>query len=222
MSEMNNLQSSKDNKSTDITVSDKKFNYISISKQRLDLTDRVEYVKFVKACEQSVRTHLMYRQYLAYIKTECGLNRCSLYGNISGEDAKIEMHHGPILTLFDYIEINLIKRIMEGGEISSFDISQDVLDQHHNNIIQIVMLSVAAHKAVHPTKPGVEPEFLHMKLAFGDIVKFLRQNIKYLSIDHLNKIREYILKYEKNTNNIDTNKEFKVFKEFITKWNILK
>ena len=59
------------------------------------------YVNFIKGCEKAVRNNDRYKKYINYLKKEVKLNKCQVLKNVTDEDATIEMHHGPIFTLFD-------------------------------------------------------------------------------------------------------------------------
>ena len=63
------------------------------------------YVNFVKGIEKMVRTNDKYRKYINYLKNEVKLNKCQVLKNVTDEDCEIEMHHGPIFTLFDICSI---------------------------------------------------------------------------------------------------------------------
>ena len=68
------------------------------------------FVSFVKSCEKLVRISPDYKKYIAFVKG-LGLNTCQVLGNIQELDPSdnlIEMHHGPMLTLFDYCAIVII------------------------------------------------------------------------------------------------------------------
>lgn len=222
MKEMNNLKSNIIG--NNIIVSDKRFDFITIPffKTENELKDKYDYVNFIKATERMIRSDDNYTAYVAHLKENVGLNRCSLYGNITGEGiVKIEMNHGPILTLYDYVEINLKKRLIENKPITTFDISEEVLDQHKKDLIQVVMLSEAGHRAFHPKKEDVEPIFIDMDLCYGDIIKYIKHNIKYFTIRHLYKVKEYLDLY-KRVKKGSYSPKYDIFKEFITKWNVYK
>lgn len=67
------------------------------------------FVSFVKAVESMVRSSKFYKRYIKYLKDDMGLNFCQVLSNVRQEEddniLDIEMHHGPILTLFDYVSI---------------------------------------------------------------------------------------------------------------------
>ena len=176
--------------------------------------DNVNFIKFIKNVEMQVRTSKEYRAYIRYLKEELDppLNHCMVYSNITDEHAPIEMHHGVIFTLFDYIEIIIGWCIRNKTQFSSSRIYGIVMEEHRLNNIQVVMLSEAVHKSLHNTKDK-EPRFLDYKMCHGNIVEFLNKYYLGLSFNHIGKLKRYFDSYEKNMNLKD-----KFFDEFITKW----
>lgn len=158
------------------------------------------FVNFVKACERSVRTNAAYKRYKQYLIEEVGLNVCQVLPNISSEDAEIEMHHGPILTLFDIISIIVDSELANNRKITTFSIANKCLEEHFANNIQIVMLSDTVHEEVHANNI-----FINMKQAFGNINKFIDKYHNGLHEEQIDKINEYIelsMKYDSTDNNV--------------------
>ena len=77
------------------------------------------YVKFIKGIEKAVRRNPRYNKYISYLKKEVKLNRCQVFRDVTDEDADIEMHHGPIFTLFDICAIVLEYFIVKKWKIST-------------------------------------------------------------------------------------------------------
>jgi len=154
------------------------------------------FVGFVKAVESTVRTSKYYSRYISYIKNEVGLNFCQVLSNIKQEDedtpVEIEMHHGPILTLFDYICILVDWSLYNNKKITTFNIANKMLEEHFENNVQIVMLSKTVHEEVHENNI-----FLHTKHAFGDLNAFLDRYKEGLSQEQIDKINKYISLCEK-------------------------
>jgi len=132
------------------------------------------FVKFIKDVERSVRRSKYYKQYIAYLKNDLGLDFCQVLSNVKpdSEDAytKIEMHHGPILTLFDCVAIVLDHYINTGKKITTFRIAKAIIDEHFELNIQTVNLCETVHEQVHENNV-----FLNMKMGFGDINTFLNK-----------------------------------------------
>ena len=154
------------------------------------------FVGFVKATEQLVRTSKYYSRYIAYIKNDIGLNFCQVLSNIKQDDEEskvdIEMHHGPILTLFDYITILIDWSIYNNKKITTFSLANRMLEEHFNNNVQVVMLSKTVHEEVHDNNV-----FLNTKHAFGDLNKFLSKYRDGVSTEQIEKINKYISLCEK-------------------------
>lgn len=148
------------------------------------------FVSFVKAVERMVRASKEYKAYKGKLH-ELGLNVCQIHPNIevgdTDEMVEIEMHHGPILTLFDVISIMVDSELHYGRVLSTFGMANKVIDEHYENNIQVVMLSKTAHEEVHENNI-----FLNMKQGFGNINRFIRKYGFGISSEQRDKINEYI------------------------------
>ena len=88
-----------------VCMEDAQYYYLPFDKSPLDLSDSRIREKFVKSVENRVRRSKLYKAYVAYLKVDCKLDRCAVFGNIKsdkGDKTKIEMHHGPIFTLWNH------------------------------------------------------------------------------------------------------------------------
>jgi hypothetical protein len=126
--------------------------------------------KFLKDCERLVRTNKRYSAYINYLKTKVKLNHCQVLSKLTDEKVSIEMHHGPIFTLYDICEIITDHYIEKGWKISTFRIAKQVLDEHWKNNIQVVMLSTTVHQEV--TNREI---WLNMQQAWGNLNRFLKK-----------------------------------------------
>ena len=142
---------------------------------------------FIKSVERLVRTNERYSKYISYLKREIKLNHCQVLSNISDEDCDIEMHHGPIFTLYDYCDIILNYYIMKGWKISTFRIADTVLNEHIKNRIHVVMLSPTVHEEVH-----LREIFINIQQAWGDLHGFLKKYGKALSDEQIQKYNRYL------------------------------
>lgn len=155
------------------------------------------YIKYVKACEHLVRTNRRYTEYKANLYA-MGLNHCQVLGNIAnvdvvgGEEVTIEMHHGPILTLFDYCAIIIDYNLAHKIPIDTFTVANSVLDEHFAGNVQTVMLSKTVHELVDSGKL-----FINFNQATGNINEFLHKYHDGLSADQIEKINKYISLSEK-------------------------
>jgi hypothetical protein len=170
-------------------------------------------VAFIKAVERMVRTSKYYSRYIAHLKVDLGLNFCQVKGNISeDEDAGvtdlIEMHHGPIFTLFDVVSIILNYMLAKDMKITTFSVANKVIEEHFKHRVQTVMLCETVHQLVHDNKV-----FLNYRQGFGDLYSFLE--IYYEGLDEImvNKIIDYIEKCKKYDSN-----DFGNLNVIVTRW----
>lgn len=145
------------------------------------------YVNFIKGCERAVRQNDRYRKYISYLKKEAKLNRCQVLKNITDEDADIEMHHGPIFTLFDICAIVLEYFILKKWKISTFRIADVVLDEHQKNRIQVVMVSTTIHQEIHNGDI-----FINYHQAWGDLNAFIKKYRDAISDEYREQLNRYI------------------------------
>ncbi len=186
---------------------------ISFASDRSSLRDIENFVAFVKACEKSIRSSHEYKMFKAQ-QAARGLNRCQILGHVESDDSDgvtIEMHHGPILTLFDYCAIVIDYLLNTNQEVSSFRVARIVLDEHFNDNVQVVMLSKTAHQLVDSNEI-----FINFNQATGNLNRFLQKYKEGLTPDRIEKINRYIEMSEK----YDTfdNGLFDI-KQTITDWN---
>lgn len=151
------------------------------------------FVTFIKAVEKIVRTSPHYSRYIAYLKEEIGLTYCQVLSNIEDEYASIEMHHGPILTLFDCVSIVTDHMLATNEKITTFNVADRVLAEHFKHNIGVVMLSKTVHEQVHENNV-----FINLKQSFGNVDKFLKKYRKGLQPEQINKINAYIAKCEEH------------------------
>ena len=74
----------------------------------------------VKQAEALCRASMEYSDYIAYLRSNVGMDACAFFNNISKANSKkirIEVHHAP-LTLFDIIKLVLDRAIRTGDEIN--------------------------------------------------------------------------------------------------------
>lgn len=170
-------------------------------REPVNFYDGREFDLFIKSCEKCIRKSMSYSAYIAYLKTEIGLNRCAINGNITDNDAVLEMHHGPIFTLYDYVKIIIDFFLDTGVNISTFTIAKTVMMEHFLNRVQVVMLTKNNHKLVHDDKLVIT-----MNMAWGNIKNFITTYYKYIAASPLliNKIKKYNekLKSTEDKNNI--------------------
>lgn len=146
-----------------------------------------DYIRFVKDCESEVRTSPDYKVFISFVKNKLGINFCQVSSNIYDTDATIEMHHGPIFTLFDYCSIILNHFLKTGRKIDSVRIADCVLDEHFDLCVQVVMLAVTNHEAAHN-----RDLFLHVNQGVGNLTQFIDKYAYAFEDIHKFKVWNYI------------------------------
>ena len=173
------------------------------------------YTFYIKEIERAVRRSKEYKRYVAHIKKDIGLNFCQVKGNIvedeeTGKLPVLEMHHGPILTLFDCIAIVLEWSMVKGENISTLSIADRIIQEHYDHHIQTVMLCETVHQEVHEFNI-----FLNMAMGFGDINAFLEKYKEGLLPEQIVKINRYI-DLSKKYDSFD--KDVMKVNDTVTKW----
>lgn len=198
MAKLKNLNSKiTDNDQIIIDANGSKYNLLPFYLSPTLLSNERERLKYIKSIENCIRTSSVYRAYIKYLKEDIGLKKCMVFGELDDEKCVIEMHHGPIFTLFDYVEITLIYFIKNNLNMSSFAIAKQVLQDHTDNLIQVVMLSEMAHQAAHVTRDKVKSEFVDIESAWGDLEGYLLKYKDCIQLKHYQKINKYFNEYEK-------------------------
>lgn len=170
-------------------------------------------VAFIKAVEKVVRTSKYYSRYISHLKTDLGMCYCQIKGNIYEDEELdykdlIEMHHGPVLTLFDVTSIILNDMIIKGEKITTFSVAHRVLEEHFNYNVQTVMLCKTVHEMVHDNKI-----FLNLKQGFGDLFRFLEKYYDVLEKQDIDKINDYVERSKKYDSN-----DFGNLEVIVTNW----
>lgn len=153
------------------------------------------FVQFAKAVETLVRKSKRYKQYKAYIMNEIGIKRCQVLGNIEVEEddnTLIDMHHGPMLTLFDYVTIVIDHYLAVDKKITTFRIADVILNEHFANRVRVMMCSQTVHELIHDGAI-----FANLRQGFGDVCAFLKKYEHGVGDDHITKINNYINLSEK-------------------------
>lgn len=144
-------------------------------------------VKFYKGVEKIVRQDQFYRTtWPKYLKEVVGLTECQVFGHIEDTDRKqvsMEIHHGPLLTLYDICEIVTTAVRRRGQKPTTLTIADLVLEEHRANRVQVVKLSKSAHQAVTDGE-------LHLNYnqGTGDVKSFLEKYHDGLTPDIARKI----------------------------------
>ena len=171
----------------EISAADNKYASISFYKPREYFALSENYTEFIKAVEQSVRKSDDYEAYISYIKNVTGLNFCQVSSDILDTDASVEMHHGPLFTLYDYAAVILENFMRNTKKISTYAVTDQLIQEHYDLHVQTVMLAVTNHEAVHN-----RDIFLNIKQGFGDIAGFIEKYKDDLSDNQKYRIWKYI------------------------------
>jgi hypothetical protein len=123
---------------------------------RDSLMDVDVFRSFLKNAENRFRATKEYKAYKAYLIESLGINRCQIFGNITTEDANIELHHN-VLGLFDICLLIASHTVNTVGVISTFDLVQMLIQEHYNNRVGIVFLSKTAHQMFTNDPEGYIP-----------------------------------------------------------------
>ena len=145
------------------------------------------YNQFIKGCERLVRQDIRYKNYIRELKQRVRLNRCQVLKNITDDDADIEMHHGPIFTLYDYCTIITEYFLMRHWKISTPRIANECLNEHERHRIQVVMVSSTVHEEIHARNI-----FINQHQAFGNLQQFITKYADAISDEYREKINRYI------------------------------
>jgi len=160
------------------------------------LLDVDVYRRFLKNVESTFRASKEYKAYKAYIMEYLGSDRCQVFGNISSEDATIELHHN-VLGLFDIALLISSHIINTVGIISSFDLVQLLIMEHLENRVGLTMLSKTAHQTFTNDPEG----FIPPEQTFGRWWELLAKYRYGITLSIANKVINYIKKYEKGMPN---------------------
>lgn len=145
------------------------------------------WTNFVKGVERLVRADDRYSKYISYLKKECKLDHCQVLKNVDDEDCAIEMHHGPIFNLFEICAIVTEYFILKGWKTTTFRVAKQVLQDHHDNIVQVVMLSETVHEEVHARNI-----FINYHQAWGDMNAFIKKYGDAMGEEYRYKMNVYL------------------------------
>ena len=195
----------KDNAGNPTVVSDASDYEIPFRKNSLFFLVYTNYVSFIKGVEKTIRTSDDYTEYVASLKSR-GLTRCQVLGNVDsnmsekGHKVSVEMHHGPIFTLFDYCAAVILSLVKQGKIVTTFQIAKLVMDEHWAGNVQTVMLSSTVHAAVDSGKI-----FISLKQSTGDLSGFIKKYGTGLTDKNIKDINGYIdlsLKHKSTDNGL--------------------
>lgn len=159
-------------------------------KDKNDLADPDSFEQFIKSVENLVRKDPRYSNYIHELKSR-GFNKDVIQSGIDNDkfpNTSIEMHHGPIFTLYDIASIVTDHLLNNDQKVSTFGVAKLILCEHELHRIQVVMgLTKTNHELVHDGKI-----FVHINQSIGDIIGFIKDFRKGLRREHLYTLEEYL------------------------------
>jgi hypothetical protein len=184
--------------------------YLHFFRDHVDLSKEKDRIFFIKCCEDIIRNSDEYKAYIAHLINDIPeQNHCVFHKYIGIDNIGIEMHHGPIFTLFDIVEITILYFMKTNKLISDFRIFQSVMEDHFSHLINTVPLCKNCHLATQNHKNNVKKPFIGINQSFGDIVGFIKRYKDVFSYRHINKIRNYLHQEEWYRENSDDDVVFK-------------
>lgn len=141
--------------------------------------------QFIKTVEKLIRTSKEYKMYIELLRTNVfALNHDSIMTNITTADVDLEFHHTP-LTLYDIVEIVILKHITNDEKFTSFSIAKEVMDLHYKHKVGLVPLTKTTHELAHSGNL-----FISESQIFGQYKMFLEEYKDGVSADLIQKVRE--------------------------------
>lgn len=184
----------KGNISKDILARDDYYREIHYFKTSEDLIDEQSYGKMVREIERLVRSNPDYKVFVDYIKHTLGIDFCQVFSHaFDGVDCQIELHHGPLFTLYDICEVELQRFLTDGLRINVYRVADSVLDLHFQLKINCVMLSKTVHEMAHN-----QDLFLSLSQNIGDVNAYIKERSRYFTSEIRYKIWNYVKLCESN------------------------
>lgn len=140
------------------------------------MKDLEEYNRFIKGVETLVRASKEYKKFKAFVMEDKGMNYCQVFPHISKdlEEGKvpidIDLHHGSILNLYDCCCIATDHMLNAGQKVTTFRVAKEIIKDHLEERIQVVVLCDLAHRLVHVNKIHLNP-----KMGIGDFGEFIKK-----------------------------------------------
>ena len=141
-------------------------------------TDK-DKTKFVTECEKLIRQSLEYKDYIAFLKQNMDMTSCSFFNNITNENRRFSIHiHQETFTLFDITLAVTNRFIREKIPLDYFDVSEEVMKVHYQNMVGLIPLSTTVHEIVHDGQL-----FIPLQAVKGNFVKFFSKYEEDISPD---------------------------------------
>lgn len=160
---------------------------------RESLMDVDEFRNFIRNVEMRFRSSKEYKAYKAYCIEYLGIRQCQAFGNITADDADLELHHN-VLGLFDITLLITNHMINTVGIVTTYDVIEILIQEHWNNRVGVTFLSKTAHQLYTADPNG----YLPPSMTFGrwwELLSAYRYGITY---DIAYKVINYMKKYQSN------------------------
>ena len=157
---------------------------------RESLMDIDVFRNFLKNAESRFRRSAEYKAYKSYLM-EKGIDRCQVFGNVTAEDAEIELHHN-VLGLFDICLLITSHVVNTVGVISTFDLIQLLIQEHYANRVGVTFLSRTAHQLFTADSEGYIPP----EMTFGRWWELLDRYKYGITYEIAYKVLNYLKKYQ--------------------------
>lgn len=148
-----------------------------VNEEVYDFMDEKDMKKYFADIERCVRNSFEYRKYIAYLRENFDMTKCSIYENVSNADTfgiKIHIHHEPI-TLYDIVVTIYNKRKFFHEDLSIFMVAKEAMYVHYCLMVGLIPLSETVHELVHN-----QYLFIPTTKVFGHYEEFIRQYNDFL------------------------------------------
>lgn len=160
----------------------------------LTIGNEREKTKIIKRIERHIRSSLEYRDYIAFLRENVGMDACAFFNNINKDTSRslrIEIHHTPF-TLYDYVKIVVQKYMAEGIPLNDLYIAEEVMNLHYKNQVGLIPLSKTLHLIVHGD--NADKLVIPAYMIFGDYKQFIEEYQDYMDDYDFTKVEEMIKK----------------------------
>ena len=159
---------------------------------QLTISNEREKTKIVKRIERIIRGSTEYKDYIAFLRENVGMDACAFFNNINKDTSKslrIEIHHVPF-TLFDITKIIVNKYMEEGLPLNELLMAEEVMKVHYSNMVGLIPLSKTLHLMVHGE--NAEKVVIPAYMIFGNYKKFIEEYGDYMNDEDFKKIERLI------------------------------
>ena len=159
---------------------------------QLTISNEREKTKIVKRMERIIRGSTEYKDYIAFLRENVGMDACAFFNNINKDTSKslrIEIHHVPF-TLFDITKIIVNKYMEEGLPLNELLMAEEVMKVHYSNMVGLIPLSKTLHLMVHGE--NAEKVVIPAYMIFGNYKKFIEEYGDYMNDEDFKKIERLI------------------------------